>query len=226
MPPTIFPRSFFYGLVGLALPALAGCGISDYEKRMQEAEVRMDRFDAENKVLGDPLVLPPRKEKENQGPPFDAFLRPPVGVAGKENTRPGELAYHYPASGDPFTDLYLTFGNADDGRDKLERQLEAVFGAPAQNWQPVEITHLFGRPATTLTDFAEFADARAPANAPANCVAYVHQEAGQPAAAVVFRVLQAKRAAAGDAIKMSMQTYAERGDASKARATYAKPLQW
>ena len=98
MPPTFPFRSSFRRLALAALPVLAltGCGIADYEKKMQEAEARVKRFDDENALLGDPLVLPPRKEME--GPPFDVFLRPPRGVAAKDKTQPGELAYHYPAS--------------------------------------------------------------------------------------------------------------------------------
>ena len=250
MPPTFPPRPSFRRLTWLALPALAlaGCGISAYEQKMQEAEVRLDRFDAENEVLGDPLALPPHKDTE--GPPFDVFLRPPRGVASKDKTQPGELPYHYPANGGLCTDLYLTFGNVDEGRDKLEKQIEAIFGVPPQNWQAIEITHPFGRPAIPF-DRVEFADPRAAVN----CIVYVHQEPSQPAAAVVFRVLQAYRssdsykgsddilksscqalfpgeehpsaAKMSDAIlKMSMQTYAERDGASKARRTFGKPLEW
>lgn len=223
MPPS--SRRLWLGRTAwLALPALAltGCGIGDYEKKMQESEVRVERYDEENKLLGEPLLLPPRKD--NEGPPFDVFLRPPLGVANKDKTQPGELAYHYPASGGVCTDLYLTFGAAGDGRDKLERQLEAAFAVPPQNWQPVAIDHPFGRPDAAF-DAVEFADPRAPANAPASVFAYVHQDAGQPAVAVVYRVLQANRAAAGDALKMSLQTYADHEDAGKARGAYGKPLQ-
>ena len=222
--PPIFPRrSSFRKLALAALPALAlaGCGIADYEKKMQEAEVRVQRFDEENRLLGDPLILPPHKDME--GPPFDVFLRPPKGVANKDKTQPGELGYHYPAASGYFTDLYLTFGSPDDGRDKLEKQIEAILGAAPQNWQPVEINHPFGRPPLTF-DAVEFVDPRAAANAPANYIAYVQQAPGQPPVGVVFRVLQTNRGFAGDAVKMSMQSYAEHADAFKARSIYGKAM--
>lgn len=225
MPPSLRRRASCRKLTLVALPALmlAGCGVADYEKKMQDAEVRVGRFDDENKLLGDPLVLPPHKDKE--GPPIDVFLRPPKGVTNQEKTQPGELPYHYPAANGLCTDLYLTFGATDDGRDKLERQIEDRLGATAQNWQPVEIHPSFGRPAVAF-DAVEFVDPRSPATAPANYIVYVHQAPGRPAVGVVFRVLQSNRSAAGDAVKMSIETYAEEPASFKARANAGKPMAW
>jgi len=207
----------------IALPALAGCGIADYEKKMQDAEVRVQRFDDENKLLGEPLLLPAKTDKE-EGAPIDVFLRPPIGVVNKDKTQPGELAYHYPATSGACTDLYLTFGSKDDGRDKLEKEIADRLGAAAPNWQPVEVRPPFGRPAVAF-DAVEFADPRTPANAaPADYIAYVHQTAGLPAVGVVFRVSHSNHAAADPAVKMSLETFAEPPDSAKARAAYGKPL--
>ena len=222
MSPTADPRRLLRTLVPIALLALTGCGIADYEKKMQDAEVRVERFDEENKLLGEPLVLPAHTDKE-EGAPIDVFLRPPKGVETKDKTQPGELAYHYPATSGVCTDLFLTFGAKDEGRDKLEKEIADRLGAAAPNWQPFEVRPPFGRPAVAF-DAVEFADPRAPANAPTVYIGYVHQTPGLPAVGVVYRVLQSNRAAAEPAVKMSLETFAEQPDSSKARAAYGKPL--
>ncbi len=222
MSPTVDPRRPFRILIPIALLALTGCGVADYEKKMQDAEVRVQRFDEENRLLGEPLFLPAHTDKE-EGAPIDVFLRPPKGVETKDKTQPGELEYHYPATSGVCTDLYLSFGAKDDGRDKLEKAIADRLGAAAPNWQPVEVRPPFGRPAVAF-DAVEFADPRAAANAPADYIAYVHQTPGLPAVGVVFRFLQSNRAAADPAVKMSLETFAEQPDSYKARAAYGKAL--
>ena len=56
--------------------ATTGCGVADYEKKMQEAEVRIQRIDEENELLGDPLLVPATA----QWTAAALFLRPPQGV--------------------------------------------------------------------------------------------------------------------------------------------------
>jgi hypothetical protein len=96
---------------------LAGCGLDDYEKRMAEAQARVQRFDLENQVLDGPLEIPTRIVRTKQGdqeiktevPIIEVFLRPPKGISrtiavvknpntGKdEKERPrGGFLYRYP----------------------------------------------------------------------------------------------------------------------------------
>jgi len=195
----------------LSLIALTGCGLADYEKKMREADARVQRFDEENALLGDPLSLP-----TTNGPPVDVFLRPPRGVS---KNGAADDPYHFPGGG-LCTDLYLVFGDADGGKDKLEKQVEMRFGAAGLSWQAVTVQPP-DRPALDF-EAAEFADPRAPANAPAVCIAYVHQSAGRAPVAVDFRVAQANRAGIDTTVKKSLESYAEAGDAGKARTDFAK----
>jgi hypothetical protein len=100
----------------LALAA-AGCGLADYEERMQQAQRAADRYDEENKYLGDPLVIPDRKpeppaegkaEGKAEGraegrrgparaePLVNLFLRPPKGISPKPEDQPiQEVLYRY-----------------------------------------------------------------------------------------------------------------------------------
>jgi len=90
----------------------------------------------------------------------------------------------------------------------------------ALSWQAVTVQPP-DRPALDF-EAAEFADPRAPANAPAVCIAYVHQSAGRAPVAVDFRVAQANRAGIDTTVKKSLESYAEAGDAGKARTDFAK----
>lgn len=195
--------------LALLVLALTGCGLADYEKKMRDADARVQRFDEENRLLGDPLALP----SGDQAPPVDVFLRPPRGVSknGAEND-----PYHFTGGAGFCADLDLLFGDADGGKDKLEKQVADRYKAAGLNWQAVT-----AKPGLDF-DAAEFADPRAPANAPAAYLAYVHQTQGRAPVGVVFHIAQANRAGVEPTIKASLASYLEAGDAAKARADFAR----
>jgi len=68
---------------------IAGCGLSDYESRMDAERLRIKLYDEENRLLGElaepPPAQPPAKEGEPERPvwPFDVCLRLPQGVSGQ-----------------------------------------------------------------------------------------------------------------------------------------------
>lgn len=72
----------------------AGCGLGDYESRMDAERARIKLYDEENHYLGvlaePPPPLPPAKEGEPERPvwPFPVLLRLPAGVAGQPMERP------------------------------------------------------------------------------------------------------------------------------------------
>jgi hypothetical protein len=79
-------------LIGVMLIGMAGCGLSDYEKRMDKERERIDEFDKTEKTLEDPLDMAtiqttPAKTKEEPNPvakvepawPFEFYLRLPKG---------------------------------------------------------------------------------------------------------------------------------------------------
>lgn len=72
-------------IVTLFLAVLSGCGLADYEKRMDEQRERLQAMDKENEVLGDVIQMPSGKDPYGEAikVPFDIFLRPPQGIAVK-----------------------------------------------------------------------------------------------------------------------------------------------
>lgn len=69
-----------------ALAYVLGCGLSDYEKRMDEQREKMRAFDEEVLLLGDLIEMPYQLDAKNKKIPlipFDVFLRMPKGVSAK-----------------------------------------------------------------------------------------------------------------------------------------------
>ncbi|MBI3411493.1 MAG: hypothetical protein HY040_24455 [Planctomycetes bacterium] len=71
------------------LALISGCGLSDYEQRLDQERARIKVFDEENKVLGDPIDRPVDvlnkggKDIMTQVWPFEIFLRVPKEVNNK-----------------------------------------------------------------------------------------------------------------------------------------------
>ena len=87
-------------VASLAL-GLGGCGLSEYEATLAAEQKRLERFDEEDRLLGDPLELPPRKGKDPSVPipsgVGEVFIRPPLWTASNYQSEPlGELLYRYP----------------------------------------------------------------------------------------------------------------------------------
>jgi hypothetical protein len=79
-------RPFTRVLCIAGLLYVLGCGLSDYERRMDEQREKMRAFDEEVLVLGDLIEMPYQLDAKNRKVPlipFDMFLRMPKGVSGK-----------------------------------------------------------------------------------------------------------------------------------------------
>jgi hypothetical protein len=93
----------------LLLGAIGGCGLAEYEAKMEEAQKRIDYLDKLNAYLGG-AIEPPPPEKNPAGPDgtvtikpkIDLFLRVPKGIETKfEPATVGGVLYRYPR--DPAT---------------------------------------------------------------------------------------------------------------------------
>lgn len=74
----------FHGFMAIAFVLAGGCGLSDYEKRMDEQRDRLNLIDEENAALGDLIEMPSGKDPYGNEIklPFEIFLRLPKGVSG------------------------------------------------------------------------------------------------------------------------------------------------
>jgi hypothetical protein len=77
-------NSMLHIVMAIAFALVSGCGLSDYEKRMDEQRDRLNLIDEENAALGDLIDMPSGKDTYGNEikVPFEIFLRLPKGVSG------------------------------------------------------------------------------------------------------------------------------------------------
>jgi hypothetical protein len=72
------------GIALIVLIGASGCGLSDYQNRMDAQRLRVQEFDDGNRLLDDPIDMPRVKLKdpeEQTAWPFEIFLRLPKGYS-------------------------------------------------------------------------------------------------------------------------------------------------
>jgi hypothetical protein len=131
--------------VGLVIAVLVcgGCGLSDYERRMSSEQERVQRFDLENKILGDPVPAPQKYDDKEKTwhPVLELFFRVPRGIRPTHEEKPvlPEGWVRYPrSSGDSlFSEIYV--GATTDVNKDFGREAEKLCGAatPVENWKKV-----------------------------------------------------------------------------------------
>ncbi len=131
------PKHWTGGLLTFSCISLlaAGCGLSEYEKRIDQQSQALKRFDEESKALGEPLDLPMHVDIKGAADPVlkvDFYLRPPKGTASQptDPKAPGTrkvALVHYP--GPPgFNVLVSTSRIAPEAKDQKAKDQKAKDG--------------------------------------------------------------------------------------------------
>jgi hypothetical protein len=120
------------GLLAAAL--LGGCGLPEYEARMQQEQERLDRFDEENKALDAPLD-PPKRQAGKDTVQDPVFFRPPKGIAAtpKEPALGPLSRYLRNSQNCPFSEVHLATAPADqkDFASSVVKAASAQLGGDA-----------------------------------------------------------------------------------------------
>jgi hypothetical protein len=213
----------------LALLVAAGCGVEAYEKRMEEAQKRLERFENESRVLDAPLSIPapPRdkdkdkdKDKEAKGaivplaaPVAMIFLRPPKGInstADNAEQPRARLLYSFKPRGatsaGPFTMVEVATGELSrEFRDEVMRSFQAS-NTPTTKQRQVRPP---GREPVTFTT-TEFEDGQ-------HFYSVNVWRGPQEQVIVAYWVLLAQKAAASRIIETSLETFAAGKDYNRQR---------
>lgn len=129
----------------LGLLGIAGCGLSEYEERMDRQRLRIKVFDEENRALDEILEPPMTRASEPDAPtvsawPFSVYVRLPkdvqAGPPGDDNKFGGKTVYLYRYP-NPSTQLNVFVAAALVGEPKLDKQ-KADKGEPRHVELPTE----------------------------------------------------------------------------------------
>jgi hypothetical protein len=104
-----------------------GCGLSDYQNRMDTQRTRIQKFDEINNLLDDPIGMPMMQfgvvKEEKPAWPFDVYLRLPRGFS----TAPKDKAPYYInfaffrySAGDPAYNIFIVAANVAEPKKEQE----------------------------------------------------------------------------------------------------------
>ncbi len=108
------------GLAAVGLLLVLGCGMSDYEAKMSSEEKRVERYDRDEKTLGQPVEMP--KGENDKAAKWNIFLRLPRPLPAAPGTasQPDMVTYPNAQGGGLFS--YALLGVFPD--QKLESIME------------------------------------------------------------------------------------------------------
>jgi hypothetical protein len=202
---------------------VSGCGLADYEKKMAQAEARLQRFEDESRVLDIPLSVPLRPAKKPGGKPtaFNLFLRPPKGInntAENEKEPRNRLLFSYRPRGrtatGPFTLVELAIG---DKETEFRAEVLGSFSGSGNTTSSVRALRPPGREPLTF-ETTEFDDGQH-----FYSVNFWKNQTNQ--VAIVYWVASAQKSQATTPIKMSLETFGFGIDAVKQRERASNPLE-
>jgi hypothetical protein len=112
-------------LAGLLVLGAAGCGLSDYQSRMDAQRARVKKFDDANELLGDPIDIPTMPGKglraESQPAwPFDFYLRIPKGYVREKEPYYTNFPFYRYAGTEPGYSVFVAAAVLID-KDAKER---------------------------------------------------------------------------------------------------------
>ncbi|MFO0880589.1 MAG: hypothetical protein U0840_24850 [Gemmataceae bacterium] len=213
------PRLACLGL----LVFLGGCGLSDYENRMMQAQLRHDRFEQEAKYLAGSVLLTAVEGKDGTrtNPPL-LYFRPPRGISNSpENPtepRAGLLYTFRPitaGAAGPFNAVEIAWAldNSNEFAEKVLRCFSAT-SAPAQRLRPIAVP---GRDKVTF-ETTEFEDGQ-------HFYSINRWKGDQEQIIIAYWVILAQKAQASKVIDISLESFAVMKDGAKLQALTRSPLE-
>lgn len=193
--------------------AVTGCGLSEYESKMQEEQSRADRYDEDLRLLEKPLDLSaPRSEQPEA---INVFLRPPrttrTSLSDKKEEQRWLLFYWYKGGNDLWVDVFVGWGAADKD---LKAELLKAMGVTAQpQVQTITTTPVTDSPGVELDYFTVD-------GAATKKTYHIYVETRRKVAVMYAVASDRPHKDANDAIRASINSLALDNDAVKAKKAY------
>ena len=138
----------------------SGCGLSEYQSKYEKQQERMNYLDQENLYLGQPLVLPAKKE--SNGPRVSVRL--PLGISIKPDEELVGILYRCPKSSakslqganakvSEIDSAFVAVETPGNWKEFKKRVLEPFKGVDPESTRTVSL-EIPGRPARTFETIA------------------------------------------------------------------------
>lgn len=179
----------------------SGCGLTEYENKMDYARSRMAFLEEQNRYLGPPLYwpdsvkMPPGTKPVEIPTQSEIFIRPPLGIAqmgqaivpqyfpplfrfGPARTADGTQG----GSTSPFQEMFFGASSLEQPEAFRKRVLGILNAPPQGKWTPRRVRRGPGRPELDLEGYTPYED-----RTKSRVYVYAFQ-AEQYAMAIVYRV--------------------------------------
>jgi hypothetical protein len=196
-----------------ALLVLAsGCGVNEYEKKMLESQVRLQRWEEEARVLGSPIGVPYRKSGDTELPIANIFLRLPKNIYNQAEDKPRENSLYMYSEAAPgvVARVELAAGDEKDFVSNVMRYFRGS-GKPKTYTTSVRAP---GRETPTTFETTELEDDK--------YIFFINIHTGSTRVAIIYWVNKSERAKAKKLIDTSLQTFAADNEARKQGELYQR----
>lgn len=192
----------------------AGCGVHEYEKKMLDAQSRLQRWEAEEHDLGGPLSVPTRKVDNEEEIIANIFLRAPTNISTQWEPDPrSKLMYYYKeARSGPVHRIDLAVGEHKDFVTDVLRLCPGKVAGPSQT-----SIRLAGRENPTNFETYEITT-----EAGDKYIYSVNIWSGSTKVAVVYWILKGQELKGKNLAKLSLQTFAAGMDATEQRQVFLR----
>jgi hypothetical protein len=201
------------------LLSVGGCGLSEYEKKMLDSQNRLERWEEEKRLLGDPIAMPTVADKEGtEFPIANVFLRLPKGLSTQPDKPRQKLLYPYNPAGNAGQVIRVEFAAAGEKADEQANFVRDVMRCfSASGGKTTNTQQRFsgdGREIPLVFDKIEFFD---------NQYDYlVYINTGSTKVAVVYVIAKDKKGAISKTLELSLKTFAADREATRQKDLFKR----
>jgi hypothetical protein len=198
--------------LGALLVLASGCGVHEYEKKMLESQVRLQRWEDESRILGGPIGIPYRKAGDTELPIANMFLRLPKNIYNQPEDKPREnfLYVYSEAAPGVLARVELAAGDEKDFVSNVMRYYRGS-GKPTTHTTSVKAP---GRETPTTFETTEMEDDK--------YFFSINIHTGSTKVAIIYWVNKNQKANAKKVIETSLQTFAADSEARKQMDLYRR----
>jgi hypothetical protein len=198
--------------LGALLVLASGCGVHEYEKKMLDSQIRLQRWEEEKDVLGSPIGIPYRKAGDTELPIANIFLRLPKNLYNQPEDKPRENLLYMYAEAAPGVVARVELA-AGDQKDFVSDVMRKFVGSGKATTRATSV-RAPGRETPTTFETTELSDDK--------YFFSINIHTGSTKVAIIYWVNKSRQANAKKLIETSLQTFAADSEARKQGELYRR----